>query len=192
MNSNYEVSSYKRKNYKKIKAYRKSASKKSTDKTCQSILDHQDKLGLLQTSRFELLRGWNVCSYLHWIQYVEFGGDVHWSYFEWEILGRNWSRKINLPDWYETWYLDQFENAEFVGNVIFFCFGLLKWSLVPRLNVEFEGDTHTYFFGPDIPFLDNFCPKNQNHLPKMKLHTNTNSNMLNSMVMSKFSLLKQK
>ena len=108
------------------------------------------------------------------------------------FLGRNWTRKINLPDWYETWYLDQFENAEFVGNVIFFCFGLLKWSLVPRLNVEFEGDTHMYFFGPDIPFLDNFCPKNQNHLPKMKLHTNTNSNMLNSMVMSKFSLLKQK
>ena len=47
-------------------------------------------------------------------------------------------------------------------------------------------------FGPKIHFTGKFAPKNQNFLIKMKLGPCSNSNMLNSIVMFKSSLLEHK
>ena len=47
LNSNYEASSYKKKKYKKIKAYRKSVLKEPIVKACLLILDHRSKESIL-------------------------------------------------------------------------------------------------------------------------------------------------
>ena len=52
---------------------------------------------------------------------------------------------------------------------------------------EFSGYIHFFRFRPQIPFLGEFCPKNQNCQFILKFGTWTNSNMQNSMAMFNFS-----
>ena len=49
----------------------------------------------------------------------------------------------------KTWYLNQFKYA------------------------EFNGDVHFFRLRPEIPYLGNFDPKNQNSYFKVKLDTQT-------------------
>ena len=64
----------------------------------------------------------------------------------------------------EKWYLEQVDRPESDGPTNFFCFGLEK------------------------PFLGKFSPKYQNCLFQWRLGIWSNSNMLNSMVMSTFTV----
>ena len=70
----------------------------------------------------------------------------------------------------------------------------LRWNLVPTLTPlsEFGGNVHLSCFEREILFVGKFCPKIQNCLFKIKLGAEANSNMLNSVVMFRFSLLDQK
>ena len=52
---------------------------------------------------------------------------------------------------------------------------------------EFSGYVHFFRFQPQIPFLGNFGPKNQNCQFILKFGTWANSNMQNSMAMFNFS-----
>ena len=85
--------------------------------------------------------------------------------FEWkDRLWVNLVKKSKLSVEAEIWYLRQFQDAEFSDAVHFFCF------LV------------------EISFLGKFGPKSQNYQLKVKFVTQTNSNMLNSMMLFTFFL----
>ena len=63
------------------------------------------------------------------------------------------------------------------------------WCLHLFKCPEFSGDVHFPYFGPKLTFLSKFGPKRQNSIFKMTIGFYRNSNMSNSMVTFKFSLL---
>ena len=69
-----------------------------------------------------------------------------------------------------------------------------KWSLIQRLILIFRIQWWCFFicFRLEVPFLDKFRPKNQNCQFELKIGTQTNSNMKNSMVMFSFSVFNWK
>ena len=71
-----------------------------------------------------------------------------------------WKVRVRL----EIWYWELFKYVEFNGNFHFFCFRL------------------------EVFFLDKFGFKNLNFQFKLKFGADTNSNMLNSMVVFTFLL----
>ena len=74
-------------------------------------------------------------------------------------FGQICSKKLKLPVQGETRYLNSLKYAELNSDVHFFC------------------------FQPEIPCLGQFGPKNQNDQLKVKLDTQTNLNMQNSMML---------
>ena len=78
---------------------------------------------------------------------------VMFTFSDFDPFWVNFVQKSKLSVYFEIWYLNYFEYAEFNGIVHLFCFRL------------------------EVPFLGKFGPKNQNCQFVMKLGTWTNSNM---------------
>ena len=69
----------------------------------------------------------------------------------------------------------------------------LSWNLVIQLKyAEFNGDFHVFCFWPAILLLDEFGPKIQNCLFKLKFGTQINYKLQNSMVILAFFVFHRK
>ena len=102
---------------------------------------------------------WNLVPTLIWICLIQCWCSIFLFLIGNMLFGQICSKKLKLSVQGETRYLNSFKYA------------------------ELNSDVHFFRFQPEISCLGQFGPKNQNSQLKVKLDTQTNSNMQNSMML---------
>ena len=102
---------------------------------------------------------WNLVPTLIWICLIQCWCSIFLFLIGNMLFGQICSKKLKLSVQGETRYLNSFKYA------------------------ELNSDVHFFRFQPEISCLGQFGPKNQNSQLKVKLDTQTNSNMQNLMML---------